>query len=279
MPPKRSGKSTGRLISTTQFRQLQELIGWVDLVIEVLDARLPISSRHPNSDKIFRNKERLTLFTKSDLADVKKSSSLISTTPTPLFLSLKERSNKNKVTELALQLTKDKRDQAARKGLLPRPMRVCVVGMPNVGKSSLINWLTGRKMSKVADRPGVTRGKQWVRVHPQLELLDTPGILPPFAYKKDIEVKLALFNLLPESTYNFEEVALAGLNLLKVEYAELLSKYLRDPELAHVQLENIALRKNFLTSGGKPDTQRAACTFITDLRKGRIGRITLDQPT
>ena len=154
-------------------------------------------------------------------------------------------------------------------GILPRPMRVCVVGMPNVGKSSLINWLIGQKKTAVADCPGVTKGTQWVRVHPQLELLDTPGILPAGALSKDAALKLSLFNLLPAANYEVEHVARQGLAILQNAYPNLLRfVYPRlEPDLA--TLEEIAQRRNFLTSGGKPDFMRAAGTFLSDLRSGK----------
>lgn len=281
MPSKPSGRPSQ---PRTAFQRLQEQLKYVDLVIEVSDGRVPLSSRHPKTDEIFSAKPRLLVITKEDLADPHRikdwvtffnSSDHGGPQAQALALSLKESKGKAKIFNLALQLTKQKREQLAAKGLLPRPTRICVVGMPNVGKSSLINWLIGVKKAKTGNKPGITKGSQWVRVHPQIELLDTPGILPAFAFGAGRERKLALFNLLPEANYDIEEVALDGLAQLKTEYPKLLQAYIQEP-FETLNLEAIAKKRNFLTNGGNPDTVRAANIFVNDLRNGKLGRVTLD---
>ncbi len=267
----------------TAFQRLKEMLKWVDLVVEVVDARVPLSTVHPKSQEIFGQKPRLTIFTKEDLADeavVAKHISGFAALPNrkAMSLSLKVQKGKERVLALALQLTKEKRESIARRGLLPRPVRICVVGMPNVGKSSFINWLVGRKKAKVGDTPGVTKGTQWVRVHPQIELLDTPGILPPFTLNKRTALKLAFLNLLPPHTYDHEQVASDGLALLAQEYPELLSAYLPNKTISELSLTDIAQARNMLGTGGKFDTSRAAITLLQDVRSGKIGRITLDAP-
>ncbi|MBS2000378.1 MAG: YlqF/YawG family GTPase [Candidatus Obscuribacterales bacterium] len=295
MPPK-SGKGSGH---ATAYKSLQEALKWVDLVIEVLDARAPVSSRHPNAQDIFGQKPRLVVLSKEDLADqakVREWLNLMETsanndkeTPPPepssrsqaptqtISLSLKTQKNRSKLLDISLQLTEEKRLQLKRKGLLPRPMRAVVVGMPNVGKSSLINWMIGKNKAKAANRPGVTKGPQWVRVHPQIELLDTPGFLPSATLNEDAFLKLALLNLIPETSYNAEEISRHGLNLLKKTYPKIIEEYMPDCDLSSASLEDIATLRHFLTHGGKLDTSRAANTFLTDLRNGRLGRITLDR--
>jgi ribosome biogenesis GTPase A len=270
MPPPRSGAHKGH--ASTAFQRLREQIKWVDLVFEVIDGRAPACSQHPNSDEIFGQKTRLLIITKEDLADRRV---LEPWQDRALILSLKSGKGREKIFKRALALTQEKRDSLTKKGILPRPMRICVVGMPNVGKSSLINWLIGTNKTKVADRPGVTRGNQWVRVHPQLELLDTPGILPVSALDKETIIRLALFNLVPASNYEVEEVARTGLELLKISYPELMQLYVPGVELKGLSLEQIALKKNFLTTGAKPDHMRAAATLLTDLRSGKFGRVSL----
>ncbi|HEY9732698.1 MAG TPA: ribosome biogenesis GTPase YlqF [Drouetiella sp.] len=293
MPPK-SGKGSGH---ATAYKSLQETLKWVDLVIEVLDARAPLSSRHPNAQEIFGTKPRLIVLSKEDLADPatlrqwlsaidareqaaserltqNKQGALVGQT---VALSLKSQKNRSKLLDIALELTEGKRLHLKEKGLLPRPMRAVVVGMPNVGKSSLINWMIGKNKAKAANRPGVTRGPQWVRVHPQIELLDTPGFLPSATLNEDARLKLALLNLIPESSYNAEEISRQGLNVLKKIYPQMVEQYMPDCELVSASLEDFATLRHFLTHGGKLDTSRAASTFLTDLRNGRLGRITLDR--
>lgn len=283
MPSKPSGRSSSQ--SRTAFQHLQDQLRLVDLVVEVLDARAPIASKHPRSKEIFGNKPRLLIVTKEDLGDPAQIKTFLGETNSvdgaaqtrAISLSLKSARGKDKILDIVLELTKEKREQHAKKGLLPRPVRVCVVGMPNVGKSSLINWLVGQKRAKVGNRPGITKGAQWVRVHPQIELLDTPGILPAFAFGKEKGMRLALFNLLPEAHYEIEEVAECGLELMRVAYPKMLQEYISEPS-DDVNLEEIARQRNFLTTGGKLDLVRAANIFVSDLRSGKLGRVTLDQP-
>jgi ribosome biogenesis GTPase A len=153
-------------------------------------------------------------------------------------------------------------------------MRVCVVGMPNVGKSSLINWLVGRKRMKVGDRPGITKAPQWLRIHPQIELLDTPGVLPNVSLDKETLLKLSLLNLLSENTYDAEQIANSGLALLSSLYIDRISDYFGSPQ--GLNLEVLARKRNFIGPGGKLDTRRAATSFLTDLREGKLGSIMLD---
>ncbi len=289
MPPK-SGKGSGH---ATAYKSLQETLKWVDLVIEVLDARAPLSSRHPNAEEIFGHKPRLVVLSKEDLADSSKVREWLELLDIQaqanrnaehdlpvretISLSLKTQKNRSKLLDIALRLTEAKRLQLKQKGLLPRPMRAVVVGMPNVGKSSLINWTIGKNKAKAANRPGVTRGPQWVRVHPQIELLDTPGFLPSASLSEDSRLKLALLNLIPESTYDAEEVSRHGLNLLRKTYPQMLEQYIPGADMSTAGLEEFASLRHFLTHGGKLDTSRAASTFLTDLRNGRLGRITLDR--
>lgn len=286
MPPK-SGKGSGH---ATAFKSLQETLKWVDLVIEVLDARAPLSSRHPNGQEIFGHKPRLVVLSKEDLADSNKVREWLALmtaqglsppkTKLPnsvLSLSLKTQKNRGRILDIALQLTEEKRAALKQKGLLPRPMRAVVVGMPNVGKSSLINWMIGKNKAKAANKPGVTRGPQWVRVHPEIELLDTPGFLPPASLTEDVRLKLAMLNLIPENTYDAEEISRHGLGLLKKTYPTIIEQYIPGSELSSASLEDFATLRHFLTHGGKLDTARAASTFLSDLRNGRLGRMTLDK--
>lgn len=265
------------------FQNLQDQLKWVDLIFEVRDARLPQSSGHPRAKQIFSDKPRLIVLAKQDLADEQAVSFWLTNLSQTnslktMSLSLKQSRGKDKVIKLALELTAAKREALMKRGLLPRPMRACVVGMPNVGKSSFINWLIGQKRAKVGDRPGVTKGTQWVRLHSQLELLDSPGILPHEEFCEGTRLKLALLNLLPDSTYDQEQVVESGLPLIESMYPSAFSFYGLDPGKKTIGLIELAQARNCLARGGKPDTRRAASIFLNDLREGRLGRLTLDLP-
>lgn len=261
----------------TPFQHIQNLIKWVDLVIEVIDARLPDSTRHPNADAIFGHKPRLFIFTKEDLADPEAVRAVLDRIDVPsALLSLKRSSGKDKIINMAIEATRAQQEALVRKGILPRPMRICIVGLPNVGKSSLINWLIGRKKTKTGNRPGITQGTQWVRVHPKLELLDTPGILPPTGFTELTRDKLAALNLLPQSNYEVEPVAEAALRLLRERYPELLERYMEGLADAEDGFDYFARKRNLLSQGAVPDRLRACSIFLSELRDGKVGRLTLD---
>lgn len=262
------------------FQRLQDQLKWVDLIFEVRDARVPLASRHPKAEQVFGNKPRIVVLCKEDLADPELSAEWLKVLKREqkqaVLLSLKRSNGKERLLSLAVACASEKLAARQARGLLPRPVRACVVGMPNTGKSSLINWIIGRKKAQTGDRPGITKGPQWVRVHPQLELLDTPGILPPVAFDTTVKLKLALLNLLPDSVYEHEEVAEQGILALGPSYGHLLESYGVDLASEASGLEQIAKNRNCLASGGILDTRRAAGIFLNDLRDGKLGRVTLD---
>lgn len=280
--PKQKNSTSGSRNSSarsprTPFQHIQNLIKWVDLVIEVIDARLPDSTRHPNADAIFGYKPRLFVFTKEDLADPEAVRAVLDRIDVPSALvSLKRSSGKEKIINMAIEATRAQQEALVRKGILPRPMRICIVGLPNVGKSSLINWLIGQKKTKTGNRPGITQGTQWVRVHPKLELLDTPGILPPTGFTELTRDKLAALNLIPQSNYQVEPVAEEALRLLSESYPELLERYMEGLVDAEDGFDYFARKRNLLSQGAVPDRLRACSIFLAELRDGKIGRLTLD---
>lgn len=272
----------------TAFGRWQDQLKWVDLVFEVRDSRLPETSTHPNILSIVGNKPRLIILSKSDLVDLRKLDAWLSRNKNNhdagyLALNLKDGKGKNKLIDKALELTEKKRQQIAAKGLLPRPMRAIVVGLPNVGKSSFINWLVGGKRAKVGNQPGVTRGMQWIRLHKDLELLDSPGILPNFALKDSVQNKLALLNLIQEGNYDFDQMAESSLSLVLNNYPDILKFYKVEQVQSEQQEEPtldpfsaIAQSRRFLSTGGELDRDRAKRLFVSDLRSGLLGRIMLD---
>lgn len=254
----------------------------MDLLFEVRDARIPLSSKHPKSHELFGEKPRVIVLCKSDLADTKSLSYFTSSfsqeaDEQALALSLKTQRGQDKLLTLALRLTASKRESFRRRGVLQRPARACVVGLPNVGKSSLINWFVGKKKAAVGNRPGITKGNSWIRIHPELELLDTPGMLPPISFRPETALKLALCNILPEDHYQIDQIAEEGLALMAQKYPRSLDIYRLAGGDTTVDLDQIAKIRSCLLPGGKLDSYRAACLFVNDFRNGKLGPVVLDE--
>ena len=268
--------------ANTPLKRLQEQLQAVDVLFEVRDARIPDTSMHPKTRELFGNKPRVIVFCKEDLADPAALSGWVKglsqedPNQRAVALSLKFKRGKEQLISLATDLCKEKLAARERKGLLPRPLRAAVVGLPNVGKSSLINWLTGRNKAAVANTPGVTRGNSWIRIHPKLELLDTPGMLPLTSFKGNQALKLALCNVLPGEHYDVEETAMYGLSLLWHLYPRSLQTY-SNPESDGTDLEAVARARTCLKAGGVYDLKRAAGIFLSEFRSGKLARVVLDR--
>ncbi len=263
-------------------RKLQEQINLTDVVLEVLDARIPISSRYENLGKFTGEKPRLLILNKADVADPAKNSAwktyLEQTTGQKVVLtSASSAKDISSIVKIAVELGKPAIDRIVKKGRLPRPVRVIVVGMPNVGKSSIINKLIKTSKVKTGAKAGVTRATQWVRVHPKLELMDSPGIIPARLEDQTMAAKLAMVNSIGEAAYDRMEVSKSLIELLFQKYKDSFCKYYKlEPADEPPCLEDIAQSRKLLLSGGKPDTDRAATLVLSDFRQGKIGRTTLE---
>ena len=260
-------------------RKLKEQLSLVDAVIEVLDARIPVSSSYTNITGLLGQKPRLILLNKSDLADkteLKKWVNLLEEKyNSPVLLSDAKNSNDlNLIIKKVIELSEPRIQALMKKGLLRRPARVMVVGMPNVGKSSIINKLTKSSKTKIGAKAGVTRQQQWVRINPQLELLDTPGIIPMKQENQEVANKLAFVNSVSENAYSSELVAKELLSLLEEKYPDIVREYYRLE--GNFTLEDIAISRNWIISGGAPDIERTAVYLLRDFREGRIGKFILD---
>lgn len=261
-------------------RQLKEKLSLVDVVIEVRDARIPLSSSYANIQKLLGDKPRLLLLNKADLTDKNELKQWIeyiseNTACQVIPTDSKNTGDLSKIIKLLIDLAEPKIQAIMAKGLLRRPARAMVVGMPNVGKSSIINKLTKSSKTKTGAKAGVTRQQQWVRINPNLELLDTPGIIPTRQDDQMQAVKLAFVNSISENAYSPEPVAEALLDMLG------RSKY-KGIVLAHYKvesmtLEDIAKSRNWITKGETPDTERTAIYVLKDFREGRIGKFILDE--
>lgn len=259
-------------------RKLKEQLSLVDAVIEVVDARLPFSSSYDNITRLLGQKPRLILLNKSDLAPekdlkiwIKKLEELNECEV--VKSDAKNSKDFNLVIKKLVQLAEPRIQALMAKGLLRRPARIMVVGMPNVGKSSIINKLTKSSKTKIGAKAGVTRQQQWVRINPQLELLDTPGIIPMKQENQEVARKLAFVNSIGENAYSNEPVAEELLCLLEQKYATEVKNYYKTDELT---IEKIAIARNWIISQGNPDIERTAVYILRDFREGRIGKFILD---
>ena len=260
-------------------RQLKEKLNLCDVVIEVLDARIPFSSMYNNIKSLLGGKPRLILLNKADLTDKQELKSFIEkikeAAENPVMVTdAKNSKDLAPIVKKVLELAEPKIQAQMAKGLLRRPARVMVVGMPNVGKSSIINKLTKTSKTKVGAKAGVTRQQQWVRINKDLDLLDTPGIIPMRQDDQLAATKLAFVNSVSENAYDNETIAQELLNILSKKYEQQLKEYYKVEELT---LDNIAKSRNWIVSGSEPDIERTATFILKYFRDGKLGKFILDE--
>lgn len=263
-------------------KKLKELINLVDVVIEILDARIPESSSYPGIEKLIGSKPRLILLNKADLADIEKTKQwqkiLKEKTEFPVILtSANNNKDLSQIVNKAIELSQPSIIKLVQKGLLPRAARAMVVGMPNVGKSSIINKLIRKTKTKTGAKAGVTRQQQWVRINPKLDLLDTPGIIPLKQEEQEKANKLAFVNSISENAYDVESVANKFLAIVSEMYPEKIVRHYNLDENEEITIESIAFKRNWIISGGRADIKRCAQNIMLDFRDGRLGKLTLDE--
>ena len=271
---------------TKARRAMEADLKLVDAVCELLDARIPYASRNPDIDAICRSKPRLVILNRADLADQamtrRWSEAFAAQGLMTLETDSKSRRGINKFGPAVQELLREKLARYGAKGQTGRTLRVMVVGIPNVGKSTLINAVSGRRGAKAENRPGVTRGKQWVTVDQGLELLDTPGILWPRFEDPQVGRHLAYTGAVKESVVDQEELAAGLMSLLAERYpAALAERYQLEPraEMSPWELlEAAGRRRGFLVSGGEVDLSRMCRTLLEEFRSGKLGRFTLESP-
>jgi ribosome biogenesis GTPase A len=264
---------------------VQENLKLVDVVIELLDARIPISSRNPMIDEILGRKPRLVVLNKSDLADPAITQNWLTQFKSPISLAVAVDSVTGKgfseVPTKAQQLVAEMMAKLVASGRRPRAVRCMVVGIPNVGKSSFINRLSRRKSTQTGDRPGVTKGKQIIKINKDFELLDTPGILWPKFEDMEVGFKLAATGAIKEQVINVEEVAIYLLKILVAMKPEGLINRYKLTELAEdpvMLLEQIGVKRGLLISGGQVDYLKASVLVLKEYREGKLGQISLEKP-
>lgn len=258
---------------------IEENLRLVDLVIEVVDARIPVSSRNPIIDQLVRDKKRIIILNKSDLSDRKANEAWIEKFKSEGNIVLSMNCMKGQGSQQLLKLLTSLQDEKNKDQIRKKSLRMMIVGVPNVGKSSLINRLTGKKSAKTGDRPGVTKGKQWLSLVSGMQLLDTPGILWPKFEDPNVGLNLAFCGSIKDEILDVSDLALELVKVLERKYPELLiSRYKieKTGETALETMESIAMKRGFILSGKRIDYERCARTILDEFRAGIIGNITLE---
>ena len=269
---------------TKAKRQMQEDLKLIDLIIELVDARIPLSSRNPDIDELGKNKARLILLNKSDLADERYNEQWSAYFQKKGFyvvkVNAKSGAGLKSIQGVIQEACKAKIERDRRRGIKTRPIRAMVVGIPNVGKSTFINSYAGKACAKTGNKPGVTKGKQWIRLNKTLELLDTPGILWPKFEDQEVGKRLAFIGSIKDEILNLEELSLELLDYIRTNYPGLLNtRYGIEEEGTPVSLlEAVADKRRCLIRGQEIDYAKAAGIVMEEFRNGKIGRITLEFP-
>ncbi|SHJ96055.1 ribosome biogenesis GTPase A [Paramaledivibacter caminithermalis DSM 15212] len=257
----------------------------VDVVIELLDARIPISSKNPDIDNIIGNKPKIIILNKSDLSDSKVLNNWIEYYKKRGIKSIPINSitgeGMNNLIDAVKSAAKEKIDNMKSKGRKVRPIRVMIVGIPNVGKSSLINKLAGKKTAKTGNKPGVTKGKQWIRIRKDLELFDTPGILWPKIEDENVGLNLAFTGAIKDEILDIDEICVKLLEKLSIRYPENLKNRYKLDKLEEdpvINMEYIGKKRGCIKAGGIIDYSKVSKIVLDEFRKGILGRITLESP-
>ena len=269
---------------TKAKRMMQENISLIDLIIEIVDARIPLSSRNPDIDELGKNKSRVILLNKSDLSDGKYNELWMDYFKGKGFhvvlINSKSGQGVKSIQSVVQEACKEKIERDRKRGIINRPVRAMVVGIPNVGKSTFINAFAGKACTKTGNKPGVTKGKQWIRLNKQLELLDTPGILWPKFEDQLIGLRLALIGSMNDEVLHVDELAVELIKFLGEHYKELfLNRYqIEWNDDPYVVLENLCLKRGCIAKGEKADVLKGSNLLLDEFRAGKIGKISLEFP-
>ncbi len=269
---------------TKAKRAMQEDIKLIDVVIELVDARIPLSSKNPDIDTLAANKSRILLLNKADMADpdvtVKWKAYYEKKGYFVIAVNSTKRHELKAVNQLIQKACKEKIERDRKRGILNRPIRAMIVGIPNVGKSTFINSFAGKACAKTGNKPGVTKGKQWIRLNKQVELLDTPGILWPKFEDQTVGLKLAFIGSIKDELLQRIEISLDFIQFMNEAYPGKLGPYYgieeegKDTEI----LERIGLVRKCLKKGDEVDFEKAAALLLDDFRNARLGRISAEFP-
>ncbi|WP_419883813.1 ribosome biogenesis GTPase YlqF [Peribacillus sp. B-H-3] len=267
-------------------REVTEKLKLIDIVYELVDARIPASSRNPMIDEIIQHKPRLILLNKSDMADQAKTRQWLDYYKeqgvTALAINSQSGSGLAQITAVSKELLKAKYDRMKAKGIKPRAIRAMIVGIPNAGKSTLINRLAKKNIARTGNVPGVTKAQQWIKFGKELELLDTPGILWPKFEDQEVGLKLALTGAIKDTLLNLHDISLYGLRFLEKEYPERLkSRYNLEalPEEPVELFDAIGTFRGCLAGGGLVDYDKTAELIVREIRSEKMGPLTLEKPS
>lgn len=267
-------------------REIEEKLKLVDFVMELVDARAPLSSQNPMLQQVLQSKEKMILLMKRDLADSKVTNEWIDyfneRNIPALAVNVNDKADINRVIQLAKELGQKKLEKLMKKGIKPRPARAMIVGIPNVGKSTLINRLAKKKIAKVGDRPGVTKQQLWIKVKKEFELLDTPGILWPKFEDQTVGYRLAAIGTIKDQLLSLQDIVAFVINYLQEYYPDSLKERYQIEQTEDDMLEifmKIGKLRGALESGGNVNFDKVSDIVIRDLRTGRLGTITLERPT
>lgn len=269
---------------TKAIRQMREDIKIIDLVIELIDARIPLASRNPDIDTLGQGKARIILLNKKDLSDDEVTKQWISYFENKGYVAIaidaRDKKSARLVDEAVEKACREKRERDLKRGIKNRPIRAMVVGIPNIGKSTFINSYAGKAATKTGNKPGVTKGKQWIRLRKDLELLDTPGILWPKFEDQTVGLYLASIGAIRAEVIQTDEMALEVVKLLRGIYpGRIFEKYGVEESLEPIDVINeIAKARNCIKPGGDTDFTKAATLFLDDFKNGRLGKITIEKP-
>ena len=273
-------------------KQIIEDLKLIDVIIEILDARIPLSSQNPDIKQITANRKKIVVLNKSDLADEKETKKWVEYFKNQGIIAIPTDSNLGKGTKETLKavqnLMQEEMEKAASKGRINKNIRIMICGIPNVGKSSFINRMINKKSAEVGNRPGVTKQKQWLRISSNIELLDTPGVLWPKFESHDVALKLAYTGSIKDELINKDEIAYNLIKYLKNNNKnELFARYkLTDDDFNSIIPEDdealelmnmIARKRGAIISGGEIDYEKVSAIILNDFRTGKIGRVTLEK--
>lgn len=266
-------------------RQIEEDINLVDVVYELLDARIPLSSKNPDIDRLSKNKPKILLLNKSDLADESKTKEWLkyyqNKSTNAITICTQTGEGLKQLNALTQSILKEKLERQKEKGIVGKGVKALVVGVPNVGKSSFINKISGKSSTKTGDRPGVTKGKQWITVNNNLQLLDTPGILWPKFDDENTAFNLAFTGAIKDEIIDVEELGVKLCLFLQQNYPNALSERYKLAEVSddgYELLQLIGKKRGCVISGGEIDTRKASILLLDEFRGGKLGKITLETP-